>query len=379
MAKTETMNILETAVQMPVPPIGGIEKVVHYLSGQLQNKGHKVTILACDQTSCIRFVEKIRTVYTSSFLAVWPDIALPRDLRTVATEVYKCDLVHIHAVDSIFGVLVFIFSLLMRKTIVVSVLSYLGLLNRSNLLLKISGLLIGCMMALMARLSDAVHVKNVKDYSMLKRIKKETVFIPDGIPQEYFVKAPRKLNAKTMKIVLYVGRLHKLKGPQVLLRAIPYLVEERNDIKVIMVGPDDGYKRKLLEIIHNLQIEKYVTLTEQVDEKELLKLYDIADTVVIPSLRDSVEAYSLVASEAWARRKMVVASRVGALKLRVSEGSNGYLFHPGDAKDLTRKIILVLDHNPQNFKLPTDVLDWGFVADRFQKIYSELLYHRSHS
>lgn len=369
MGKTEMMNILETTVLMPTPPVGGIEKVVHYLSRHLQNKGHQVTILACGERSSVRRVEEVKTVYTSSFLTFCPNITLPRDLRTVAMEVQKCDLVHIHFIDSIFGTIVFILSLVMRKTIVTSVLAYLKLLSQSSLSLKIFGLLIGSMVALMSKLSDTVHVKNVEDYSRLKRIKRETIFIPDGIPEEYFVKAPKDRSAKTVKIVLYVGRLHKLKGPQVLLRALPYLIKERNDIRVIMVGPDDGFKRKLLEIIHNLRIEKYVTLTGQVDEKEKLRLYDIADTVVIPSLSDSVEAYSLVASEAWARKKMVVASRVGALKLRVRKGLNGYLFYPSDAQDLARKILLVLDRNQKNFELPRDVRSWKVVAKSFEQLY----------
>lgn len=371
MAKTERMNILETTVLMPTPPVGGIEKVVHYLSRYLQNKDHEVTILVCGERSSVSHVEKVKTVYTSSFLTFCPNITLPRDLRTVATEVQRCDLVHIHFVDSIFGTIVFILSLLMRKTIVVSVLAYLKLLSQSRLYLKMCGLLIGSMVTLMVKLSNVVHVKNVEDYSRLKRIKRETVFIPDGIPEEYFLKVPRDRIVKTGKIVLYVGRLHKLKGPQVLLRAIPYLIKERNDIRVIMVGPDDGFKRELLEIIHNLRIEKYVTLTGQVDEKEKLRLYDIADTVVIPSLRDSVEAYSLVASEAWARGKPVVASNVGALKYRVNPQINGYLAEPNNPMDLAEKTLKALDMKVK--KIPSDVCSWKVVAKNFEQLYENIV------
>ena len=88
-----------------------------------------------------------------------------------------------------------------------------------------------------------------------------------------------------------------------------------------------------------------------------MDLIDLSDLIVIPSLSDIVEAYSLVASEAWARGKWVIASNVGALKYRVKDGVNGYLCRPGDPIDLADKILKSPKNSGVLRPLPDDV--WG--------------------
>jgi glycosyltransferase involved in cell wall biosynthesis len=97
----------------------------------------------------------------------------------------------------------------------------------------------------------------------------------------------------------------------------------------------------------------------------------LADVVVIPSLSDIVEAYSIVASEAWARKKPVVAYSVGALKYRVKNGINGYLARPMDQKELAEKIAMALSKSLK-FRLPSDVWSWNEVAGQFRQKY---IYH----
>jgi glycosyltransferase involved in cell wall biosynthesis len=369
---SQRMRLLEVTALMPLPVVGGIEKVVHELSLSLQNKGHDVTLLACGKDSCTIQVENVKTVYVASWLSFWPDVAFPKNLGIVFRELRKCDLVHIHYAASIFGLFVLLLSKLMRKPLVLSVLAYLELRHSSDLFLNGLGFILGAIVTLEVKLSDLVHAKNIQDYSLLKRLKKGSIYIPDGTPEEYFRQA-QNFQKSPIKTVLYIGRLHKLKGPQVLLRSIPYIIKVRNDFRVIVAGPDDGFKSKLLKITHELKIENYISFAGQVDEKKKLELYDLADIVVVPSIRDSVEAYSLVASEAWARKKFVVASRVGALKLRVEEGVNGYLFHPNDSRDLAQKILLALERDNYNFDLPQDVLSWCSIASKFEKVYLSIL------
>ena len=84
------------------------------------------------------------------------------------------------------------------------------------------------------------------------------------------------------------------------------------------------------------------------------------DMPVIPSLYDYVEVFSLVTSEAWARRKPVIASKVGELKFRVKHGINGLLIEPGNPKTLAKALQTIIEKplKPKNMIL----LTWSQIA-----------------
>jgi len=62
----------------------------------------------------------------------------------------------------------------------------------------------------------------------------------------------------------------------------------------------------------------------------------VADVVVIPSIGEFTEAFSIVLSEAWARGKTVVVSESRALRSRVK--GHGYIFSGYDAGNLAEAV-----------------------------------------
>lgn len=84
---------------------------------------------------------------------------------------------------------------------------------------------------------------------------------------------------------------------------------------LIIAGPGQSYRKYLENLARKLDLEKCVIFTGILLEEEKISAYDAANVVVIPSCSDFVEALSLVASEAWARGKPVVASNIGALDI----------------------------------------------------------------
>ena len=57
------------------------------------------------------------------------------------------------------------------------------------------------------------------------------------------------------KFVLFLGRFHKKKGCEVLLESVKILKKKNIDIRVLLVGPDNQYKKKLMKLAKNNQIE----------------------------------------------------------------------------------------------------------------------------
>jgi glycosyltransferase involved in cell wall biosynthesis len=130
--------------------------------------------------------------------------------------------------------------------------------------------------------------------------------------------------------LLAVGRLVREKGFDVLIRAASAI-----GVGVHIVG--DGPERAALEqLAHQLHAD--ITFVGSIAPRELPLHYQTARAVVVPSRR---EGLGLVAAEAAACGRTVVASRVGGLPEVVSE-RNGYLV-PADDPDALAEVLENLD------------------------------------
>ena len=125
-------------------------------------------------------------------------------------------------------------------------------------------------------------------------------------------------------IILYVGRFDPLKGLNSLLNAMTFF--KNNDrIRLAIVG-GDGHKtpeyQKLAQDIRNLGIEEKVMLAGRVDQHKLPPYYNAADVLVMPS---HYESFGMVALEALACGRPVVATPVGAIDSLIRTTQAGYI------------------------------------------------------
>lgn len=171
-----------------------------------------------------------------------------------------------------------------------------------------------------------------------KRI--ELNYLPDGLPEYYFHKKksdPEKFKEKheveQPKFFLYIGRLHRLKGPQLIVKALKAL--DNPDVGAVFIGPDDGYKNELISRAKKLGVFDRTKFLGVVDEDTKIDAIDSSIAVVVPSFCDYVETFSLVISEAWARGKPVIVSNAGELPYRVDDSINGIVVNP-DSRSIAK-------------------------------------------
>ncbi len=174
--------------------------------------------------------------------------------------------------------------------------------------------------------------------------------IPCGIDLELF--RPREQEAARWRlglssgppILLWVGRLEKLKGVDILVSAVAQLDEP--EVKLLIVGGDeraDDLKGELMAQARAEGIEERVVFVGAVAHDDLPSYYSAADVVVVPSY---YESFGLVAVEAMACGTPVVASRVGGLISTVVDGVTGYLI-PWRCPEPFAEKLEVLLHNPE--------------------------------
>jgi 1,4-alpha-glucan branching enzyme/glycosyltransferase involved in cell wall biosynthesis len=127
-------------------------------------------------------------------------------------------------------------------------------------------------------------------------------------------------------VFLFVGRLAVQKGPDLLIEAIPMILQCRGDAKFVIVG--DGHMKGALEArVNQLGIGHAVCFTGSVKSgsAHLKALFKSCDAVVVPSRN---EPFGIVVLEAWAAGKPVVATTCGGPRDFVTPGQDGFLVDP---------------------------------------------------
>lgn len=179
--------------------------------------------------------------------------------------------------------------------------------------------------------------------------------------------------------VLFVGRLHEIKGVDYLLRALPKLRESHPELGLMIVGYG-SYGARLEAEARRLGLENQVKFCGKQPHGEIARYLRGARAVAVPSVTEPdgrTEGMPSVLIEAMAAGCRVVASAVGGMKDVVRDGENGWLCEPRDADDLARRLLVALA-DPEDSPIPVaarrtaDTLDWSAVAERYARTFRAL-------
>lgn len=154
---------------------------------------------------------------------------------------------------------------------------------------------------------------------------------------DYEAAAGERTEGAGRPTVLFVGRLAVEKNVDVLIEALS-LLPGGLDARLEIAG--DGEQRPALEkLARALGVADRVHFLGYVSDEELRDAYLRADVFCQPG---TAELQSLVTLEAMSASRPVVLADAQALPHLATDGVNGYLFVPGDARDLAHKLALVL-------------------------------------
>lgn len=179
-------------------------------------------------------------------------------------------------------------------------------------------------------------------------------------------------------VLLFVGRIQRLKAPDVLLRAAAHLVQAdpslRSRLVVLVLGGLSGSGRHapdwLTDLAAELGIEDLVRLVPPVSRDMLAQWYRAADIVTIPSYSES---FGLVAVEALASGAPVLAARVGGLPVAV--GDAGTLVDGHDPAIWAKHMMDLLadgDRRVRSVRLgPAHAqrFSWEHTVDALERVY----------
>ncbi|HEY2598353.1 MAG TPA: glycosyltransferase, partial [Candidatus Dormibacteraeota bacterium] len=145
--------------------------------------------------------------------------------------------------------------------------------------------------------------------------------------------ARRKIGYGPGRLLLFVGRLERLKGVDVAIRALSLLRDrDHEDLRLMVLGEDvrdgdESEKERLKTVASAAGVRDRVDFLGTVAHHELPYFYAAADVCVMPSYSES---FGLVALEAQACGRPVVASGVSGLRSVVRDEVSGYLIDDHD-------------------------------------------------
>ncbi|KAG1707510.1 D-inositol 3-phosphate glycosyltransferase [Nymphon striatum] len=204
--------------------------------------------------------------------------------------------------------------------------------------------------------------------------------IPNGVCEEDFpegdeVAFRKKYGLSDAPIILFMGRLNLIKGPDLLLEAFIESQPKLQDFQLVFAGPDEGLLAPLTSLTEKHNLSDKVHFIGYLDSEDKATAYRSAELLVIPSRS---EAMSIVALEAGiCSTPVLLTDQCGLHEIKEV---NPILESPVSSASISNSmenILLdtdLLESVKKDWKkLVADRYSWDSVIDHYLDLYSEIL------
>jgi len=362
------------------PRFGGVTEHVHHMAAELRRRGHDVTIVTShfrrEKGPVEPGVERIGYNLLIPFNGAFVDLAVGLRLRSQLRGLFRrhaFDIVHTHAP------LVPTLPLIAVET---AECPQVGTFHTTSGPSKLIEAFRGALGERMARLDARIAVSETARDFVAQYFPGDYHVIPNGVDVERFNPAvepfPRWRDPGRVNL-LFVGRLDPRKGVQVLLDAMPKVLELTGGrARLLVVG--DSYLRAKFETSVAPSARPHVHFLGHVPREELPRWYATGDVFVSPALGH--ESFGIVLVEAMAAGRAVVASDIPGYRTVVKPGCDGVVCPPGDTGALAAALAALVDDPERRAALARRgrerALDfaWPRVTDRIEAVYRDVLARR---
>ena len=353
------MKILMLTWEYPPRIVGGIARVVHDLSKRLIKDGHEVTVVTYRDSADVPEYENDKGV-----------------------NVYRVDNYMIHPNNFIDWIMQLNFNMLSKATEIINKEGGFDVIHAHDWLVTYAAKslknaydipIVATIHATEAGRNSGIHDETqryINDTEWLLTYEATEVIvnsnymkneiqrlfglpfdkinvIPNGINLSNFTGIERDYDFRRQyamdneKIILYVGRLVYENGVQHLIAAMPKILSNYHDAKLIIAGRG-GMMDELRAEASNLGLNDKIYFTGYLNSKQVQKMYKCADVAVFPS---TYEPFGIVALEAMLAGVPTVVSDVGGLDEIVTHGVDGMKSYAGNANSIADSVTALLyDH-----------------------------------
>lgn len=376
----------------PAWAYGGPPRAIYGLTRELVRRGHCVTVLTTDALSAtgrtsplqeiVDGIEVIRLPNLSNTLAARWQLFLPMGaVNYLKRNLHNFDILHLHTVRTIQNALAYRFA---RESKVPYVLSAHGCLPRISRWMATKALfdlILGRRLLRNAGMLLAVSERERLQYESWDIPSRMIRVVYHGIDFGPSLTTPRRgafreglgLDNET-KLILYAGRIHKLKGIDFLIRAFAEVRKESDNLVLVVAGPDDGYRAEVADLVTRLGVDRSTMIVDGLDDPR--SAYVDADVLAYPS---AYEIFGLVPLEAiLCGTPVIVTEHIGCADL-LREAEAARFVRYGDVAQLTHQLREALEDFEESDRQVkagrtwiTERLSWSGVVSTIENIYESL-------
>ena len=217
-----------------------------------------------------------------------------------------------------------------------------------------------------------VHGQNLKKILTEGGLPTEKVYVVPHGDYSYFTKWINP-DVHEEHAILFFGIINRYKGLEYLFQAVPAILKEFPDLKIIIAGEGDLSRcDKFFNTIRNYEI-----YNEYIPDHKVAELFQRAAIVVLPYTDAS---QSGVIHIAYSFKKPVIATNIGSLPEVVDEGKTGFLIPPRNSDAITQSVISLLKSDAKRremgenaFLKVTNELSWNSIAHKTIMIYESVI------
>jgi PEP-CTERM/exosortase A-associated glycosyltransferase len=181
-------------------------------------------------------------------------------------------------------------------------------------------------------------------------------------------------------VIGFIGSFYAYEGLDLLLAAMPRILEQLPDVRVLLVG-GGPQEQDLKARAAKLGIADKIVFAGRVPHSEVWRYYSIVDVFVYP--RHSMRLTDLVTPlkplEAMAQGRLLVASDVGGHRELIRDGETGVLFRAGNTVSLAEAIVRLLTQREdwpqmreQGRRFVEQERNWEGSAARYRDVFGRL-------
>jgi len=206
------------------------------------------------------------------------------------------------------------------------------------------------------------------------------VELPAAVPGAVDTFAAQNQVSTRKPVIGMAARFAAEKGVEVLLDAMPKILEKFPNAQVLFAGQYQGvmgeqvYAERLMPRIRDYEVGGHWKFLDVLSPQQMAAFYPNLDALVVPSL-NSTEAFGLVQIEAMLNNVPCVASALPGVRQPVRMHSMGEVAAIGNANDLARGLLAVLSE-PQKYRCDINKLaelyDPDAVAAEYEKLFAKL-------
>lgn len=290
------------------------------------------------------------------------------------------DIIHLMNHWTLINALVYYIATRLHKPYVVCPAGALTIQGRSKIIKWLYNLIVGKNIIRHAKNCIAISPNEIEQFHAYGVSREKISHIPNGINPDDFretddVGFRKKFGLKEGPIILFMGRLNAIKGPDLLLHAFFLAKEKLHNFQLVFAGPDGGMLTELKRIVADQNMDKHVHFIGYVDGTDKSHAYHAADLLVIPSRK---EAMSIVVLEAGITGTPVlltdqcgfedVAGVGGGMVVSATTDGlvKGLVEMLRDTGSLVTMGAKLKEHVTANFT-------WDIIIERYRVLYDEIL------